>query len=233
MREALGFLTVLGGPATPTPRALRWFPLVGALVGALVGVTWWLADGAFAPLLAAGIAVTADTAITGMLHLDGLADTADGLLPHAPPERRLEIMRTPGIGAFGMVAVAIVVVLRTSALGSQPAEIGLLVALWCASRTVAAVAPAWLPYARSEGLASPLLASPAHRWPLLALLPAAALGVAVIGAPALAAIAATVVTAAAVLALAHARIGGFTGDVLGAAIVLGETAGLIVAAARW
>jgi len=233
MREALGFLTVLGGAATPTPRALRWFPAVGAAVGAVVGLAWWLAGGAFSPLLAGAIAVTVDGAITGLLHLDGLADSADGLLPHASTERRLEIMRTPGIGAFGAAAVALVIVLRVAALGARPADVGLVIALWCTSRTVAAVAPAWLPYARPDGIAASFLSLPASRWPLLALLPAVALGFAVIGGPALAALAAALITAAAVLLVARLRIGGFTGDVLGAAIILGETAGLVVAAARW
>ena len=86
---------------------------------------------------------------------------------------------------------------------------------------------------RPDGLAASFLTVPAGRWPLLALAPAAALGFAAIGAPALAALAAALITAAAVLLFARVRLGGFTGDILGAAIVLGETAGLIVAAARW
>src|SRR5581483_9690508 len=119
MFEALGFLTVLGGARRPTGRALRWFPVVGALIGAAVGGVWWSADQAFPPLLAGGLALAADLAITGLLHLDGLADTADGLLPHADRDRRLAIMRAPDVGAFGVATVAGVLLLRFAAFASQ------------------------------------------------------------------------------------------------------------------
>jgi len=233
MREAFGFLTVLGGPRAPSPRALRWFPVVGAAVGAAVGAVWWAGGEAFPALVAAVIAVVADAAITGMLHLDGLADAADGLLPHATRARRLEIMRTPGVGAFAVVAVVLVVVLRTAALSGRLPDVALVVAIWCTSRTVAAVAPAWLTYAREQGIASSFVTTGAAYWPALALVPAAGIAIAGIGPPGLAAVGATVLGATAVLALARSRIDGFTGDVLGAAIVIGETAGLVVAAARW
>jgi len=233
MREAFAFLTVLGGPAPPTPRALRWFPLVGAAVGAAVGGVWWLADRAFPALLAAALAVTADLAVTGLLHVDGLADAADGLLPHADRARRLEIMRTAGVGAFGAAVLGTVLVLRVGALAARPADVGLLVGLWCASRTVVAVAPVWIPYARDTGLAAPLLERPASPLVAVALAPAAALATVTVGWVGGVAVGAAVLGVVLVLGLAWRRVGGFTGDVLGAAIVVGETVGLVVAAARW
>ena len=235
MRDAFGFLTVLGRPtAAPTPRALRWFPLVGATLGALVGSVWWLAGRAFPALLAAVLAVAADLALTGLLHADGLADAADGLLPPAATrDRRLEIMRTPDVGAFGATVLVVVLLARVGALAARPADIVLLAALWCTSRTVVAVAPAWLPYAREDGLASSLIAAPTSALTGLALVPAAAAAVLVAGWAGAAATAAAVLGGVAVLLLARARVGGFTGDVLGAAIVIGETVGLVVAGARW
>ena len=233
MREALAFLTVVGGPATPTPRSLRWFPLVGAAIGAAVGSVWWLADQIFPALLAAALTVTADLAITGLLHADGLADAADGLLPHADRARRLEIMRTPGVGAFGAATLGVVLLTRTAGLAARPADVALVAGLWCASRTVAAAAPAWLAYARDDGLASPFLASPASRLVVLALLPAVALAVVGVGWPGAAAIGAATLAGIGVLALSRRRVGGFTGDVLGAAIIVAETVGLVVAGARW
>jgi adenosylcobinamide-GDP ribazoletransferase len=233
MREALAFLTVVGRPAPPTPRALRWFPVVGAAIGALVGSVWWLADQAFPPLLAAVLVVAVDLAVTGGLHADGLVDAADGLLPHATRERRLEIMRTPDLGAFGAATLGVVLLARVGAFAARPADVGLVVALWCTARTVVAVAPAVLPYARDEGLASTLIATPASALTALALLPAAALAVVTVGWVGAAALAAAVLGAAAVLLLARHRVGGFTGDVLGAAIVVAETVGLVVAGARW
>src|SRR4051812_18747118 len=100
MRDALGLLTTFGrrGGALSS-RSLLWFPVIGAGLGAIVGGAWWVADQAWSPLAAAVIVVIVDLAVTGMLHLDGLADSADGLLPHATRERRLEIMRTPDVGA--------------------------------------------------------------------------------------------------------------------------------------
>ena len=233
MREALAFLTVVGRPATPTPRALRWFPLVGAAVGAVVGSVWWLADRAFPVVLAAVLVVAADLAVTGLLHADGLADAADGLLPHADRRRRLEIMRTPGVGAFGIAVLVVVLLTRVGALAARPADIGLIVGLWCASRTLVAVAPAWIPYARDTGLASTLLGAPASPLVGLAVVPAAALATLTVGWVGAVATAVAVIAGGAVLALARVRLGGFTGDVLGAAIVIAETVGLVVAGARW
>ena len=233
MREALAFLTVVGRPTPPTPRALRWFPLVGAAVGGVVGTVWWLANQAFPALLAAALVVAVDLAVTGLLHADGLADAADGLLPHAARERRLEIMRSPDVGAFGVAVLVIVFLTRVGALAARPADIGLIVGVWCGSRTLVAVAPAWLPYARETGLATPLLAAPATPLVGLAVLPATALAVLTAGWVSGAAIAAALLAGTAVLALARVRLGGFTGDVLGATILVAETVGLVVAGARW
>jgi adenosylcobinamide-GDP ribazoletransferase len=232
MHEALAFLTVFGGSRSPSPRALRWFPVIGAAIGSLMGAIWWLGQEAFPPLLAAVLVVIADMAVTGMLHVDGLADAADGLLPHATPARRLEIMRAADVGAFGVGVVAVVLLARVAALASRPADVALLASVWCISRSVAAVTPAWFRYVRSAGLASAFLGAPA-RWPALAIVPATALAVVGIGWPGLVVSAITVASALAVVAFSRVRIGGFTGDVLGAAIVVGETMGLVAAAARW
>jgi adenosylcobinamide-GDP ribazoletransferase len=234
MREALGLLTVLGGSRTPTPRALRWFPVVGAALGGLVGSVWWLADRAFTAFLAASLAIVADLALTGMLHYDGLADAADGLLPHASRERRLAIMRAPDVGAFGIAAVGAVLLVRTAAFAGQPADVALVAAFWCASRTIVALALGVMRYARDTGMASPLLEAGPARWGLVvALLPAAALAFVADGGRGAVAMAALVVAAAGILVLARRRIGGYTGDVLGATIVVAETVALVVTAARW
>ena len=233
MTAALALLTVLGRAREPTARAWRWFPLVGAAIGALLGGVWWLSDRAFPPLVAATLVVVADLAVTGMLHFDGLADSADGLLPHATRPERLRIMRTPDVGAFGVVAVATVLLLRVAALSAQSVSIVLIAAVWCASRTVVASTPRFISYARDEGIVSSLLGSPASAWLLVALVPAGGVAALAVGFRGAATVTATVVGAAGVGALAKRRIGGFTGDVLGAGIVVGETVGLVVAAAKW
>jgi len=246
MRRALSFLTPFGGASDPAPSALAWFPLAGAVIGLGVGGIWWLARRGWAPPAAAAVAVLADAALTGMLHLDGLADTADGLLPPLPRARRLEVMADPRLGAFGAAALGIVLLARFGAFASMPPSVLAVAGLWSGSRTAMVVTARTVPYARPGGLASAFLAAPpatAAR-PRAAVLTspaviglaggllAVALAVAGRGAHGLAAVAAESVAAAGVVLLAWRRLGGFTGDVLGAAAVVGETVGLLTLALR-
>jgi adenosylcobinamide-GDP ribazoletransferase len=233
MRDALSLLTTVGRRGGRlSARALAWFPVVGAALGALLGGWWWVADHWWPPALAAVLVVVADLALTGMLHMDGLADAADGLLPHAPRERRLAIMHGPETGAFAVVVVGAALLLRVFALASMTREVWLLAALWCASRALVGSVPALVPYARETGIASALLEG-APRWPALAVVPAFALAAANAGVAGAATVAAGVAAGAAVIAFGWRRLGGFTGDVLGAAIVVSETVGLVVGAAKW
>jgi adenosylcobinamide-GDP ribazoletransferase len=232
MREAIALLTTLGRGAPLTSRALRWFPVAGVVTGAIVGATWWAAARWWPAAVAAAIVIAVDLALTGMLHVDGMADAADGLLPHLPRERRLAVMRTPDVGAFGVAAVGVALLLQFASLASIHREPLLLVGLWCASRSLVASVPALVPYARDGGIASALL-DDAPRWPALAVVPAAAIAAIGMGRAGAAAVAAGAVAGAAVIGLARRRVGGFTGDVLGAAIVVTQTVGLVVAAAKW
>ena len=225
MRAALGFLTPLGGARTPSSRALPWFPVVGALVGVGVGGAWWLGTEVWNPAVGAALAIVADLALTGMLHHDGLGDAADGLLPHLPRERRLEVMRQPDIGAFGVAAIGAALLLQYAALSSMAVDVVLLVALLATTRGLAALALASRPYARPGGLADVFRG----RSPLAWVVTGTAFVALVVGEP-LAAFAA-LVTFAGVVALGERRLGGYTGDVLGAAIVVAQTAGILAAAA--
>ena len=238
LRGAIAFLTPFGGAAEPTPGALAWFPIVGAVLGLALGGVWWGAGRLWSALVAAALVVATDLVVTGLLHLDGLADAADGLLAPMDRARRLAVMRDPATGAFGTAVVAIVIVLRVAALASiTPAPL-LLAGLWCASRTAMAVIARTLPYARTTGLASAFLGGRPLPVALVGTVLASAL---VIGggghlssrAVGVLAVGACLATAGLVATLAHRRLGGFTGDVLGAAGVLGETVGLLVLAARW
>jgi adenosylcobinamide-GDP ribazoletransferase len=236
MRRALSFLTPIGGAKIPTRAALGWFPVVGALIGLAVGGFWWLAARAWPSLAAAALAVVADLVLTGGLHLDGLADSADGLVPPIPRERRLVVMADPTVGAFGVGAAASVLLLRFAALASIAPVPLAIAALWCFSRTSMAVASNVVPYARPGGLASVFVDGRGGRdpWVNAAVGTALAVGLALPdGWPAVAALIAAAVAFAAVIVLACRRIGGFTGDVLGAAGMIAETVGLLVLAARW
>jgi adenosylcobinamide-GDP ribazoletransferase len=233
LNAATSFLTPVGGAVAPSPRALVWFPVVGALIGTLVGGVWSFGARVWPLALAAALALAADLALTGMLHLDGLVDSADGLLAPMERERRLTVMADSGAGAFGVAAAIAVLLVRFGALAGRLPSVWLVAGLWCASRTVMAVALGRLPYARPGGLAESwrggTVVLPALAGGALAVV----LAVAGMGWPGVVAVAGVVAGGGAVLALGVRRIGGYTGDVLGAAGVVGETVGLVVAAARW
>ena len=244
MRRALSFLTPLGGAADAAPSALTWFPVVGAIIGLVVGAAWWGAGQVWAASAAAGIAVLADAALTGMLHLDGLADAADGLLPPLPRARRLDVMADPRIGAFGAAALVTIMLVRFGAFtAARPSPLA-VAGLWSGSRTAMAVTAVTVPYARPGGLAAGFLRSPGapagikagrFRAAVITLIGAPlAVGLALAGrgVQVVAAVGAETVVAVAVVCLGWRRLGGFTGDVLGAAAVTAETAGLLVLAWR-
>jgi len=233
LRDAVGLLTTIGRRGgSLSARALGWFPLLGAALGALVGGCWWAATEAWKPLPAAVVVVVVDLAVTGMLHVDGLADSADGLLPHADRDRRLAIMRAPDVGAFGVAVVCMALLALVASLASQPVSVLLVVGLWAAARSLVAAVPALVPYARDEGIATALLDG-APRWPVLCLPVAAIVAALDTGARGAVAVVVGVAAGVGVLFVARRRLGGFTGDVLGATIVVVETIGLLVASARW
>lgn len=233
MIAALAFLTPLGAARVPTAAAVRWFPAVGVLVGIGVGASWRGASAIWPPAVAAALAVAVDLALTGMLHVDGLADSADGLLPHLDRERRLAIMAEPTVGAYGAVVVGVVLLLRWSALASTAADVWLVAGLWCLSRTLMAIVLNSAPYARGDGLVSAFRGGSVLVTGSLGGAGAAALVGVAVGFPALVVVPTACLAGGLVVLLARRRIGGFTGDVLGAAGVVAETVGLLVAAARW
>jgi len=233
LRAALAFLTPFGRARTPDGRTLDWFPAVGAGLGLVLGGWWWVVSRAWPAPVAAALVVAADLALTGLLHLDGLVDAADGLLPHLERARRLEVMATPDAGAFGVGVAAVVLLGRWAALAALRPGALLLAGLWCGSRTAMAIVARTQPYARPGGLAS-AFAGPARLVPLAAGTAAAIAGtVAWRPLPGAAAVAAGAAAAAAVVVVGRRRLGGYTGDVLGATAMMFETAGLVAAAARW
>jgi adenosylcobinamide-GDP ribazoletransferase len=241
VRRALAFLTVLGRAAPPTARTLTWFPLVGMAVGALVGGSWWLAARVWPGVVAAVVAVGVDAVVTGGLHLDGLADAADGLIPAVDRSRRLEIMADPRIGAFGAVSLFVVLALRITTLSVGSARPLAVVALWTGSRTLMAVIARTVPNAReADPSARGAHASAFVRDSSTSATFVGAYGLALaagcavlgLGSRGVAMVGAEVVAAIAVTWFGIRRVGGYTGDVLGAAGVLGETAGLLALVAR-
>lgn len=239
--EAVGFLTVAGGAAVPSPSSVRWFPLVGALIGAILGGVWWSAAQVFSPLVAAVIVIAADAVVTGMLHFDGLADSADGLLPHLDRPRRLDIMSAPDVGAFAVVVVVLMLTLRVGTIASMNIDVTVvvgMVALWSTSRAVMGAVMRSMPYARAGGLAT-VFGRPPSTLPAGVLIAAGAIAAVAAFEPArqvlrvAVALAAAIIAAVGVALLARRRLGGYTGDILGAAGVVAETVGLLVLSASW
>lgn len=209
-------------------RAAVWYPFVGLVIGALTWLAWTGAMSVFPPLVAAVLALAIWVALTGGLHLDGLADCCDGLLASANMDRRLEIMKDPHVGAFGMIGLILVLFFKAAVLSSlTPASsFGILLAAslarWCI------LPAALLPLARPAGAGMAADFAQGFRRSFLvwgAIIP---LGMAILLGtrgffPALTGAGAAIL----VLWLAKSRIGGVTGDVFGMLVEVVETMILI------
>ncbi|MGH7046647.1 MAG: adenosylcobinamide-GDP ribazoletransferase [Stellaceae bacterium] len=237
---AVTFLTriPLGAPGAGGSLAdAAWaFPLVGAGIGAIAGLVYLageligLGDGP-----AALLAVLSSLFLTGALHEDGFADSADGLFGGRDRAARLAIMRDSQHGTYGVLALVLSVALRAAALARTGEAIYAGLALIAAHAVSRALLPAvmrLLSPARADGLAAA-----AGRPGLVSALAAGLIGLVIAAAalgPVLGAIAFVIaaIIGASGAALAQRRIGGYTGDVLGAFQQLGEITMLLAAAAR-
>jgi adenosylcobinamide-GDP ribazoletransferase len=221
--SALAFLTVI-----PIPQALKsrkgngmfaGYPLAGLLIGALLSLLWFAAGLLFPGALTAILLIGFCLFLTGAIHLDGLADCADAFYGRRDREATLRILKDPRIGTMGGAAIGLSLLARFAALTSLPAHLVLLalpiVTLF--SRSVVLAAMRALPYVRSTaGILPPRSSLPpaAFALSLVALL----LSFALLPVPTLAALA----VLALFWRLSWKRIGGCTGDVLGATIEIAE-----------
>jgi adenosylcobinamide-GDP ribazoletransferase len=234
---AIGFLTRLPLRREPLPApefagAAVLFPLVGAALGGVIGAIALGLAQVLPALLAATLAIAFELALTGALHVDGLADSADGLAGRNP-ERALEIMRDHSLGAYGASALALDLLAKAAALGTLAEGHMVLpvVAAYAVSRAAPLPLALVLPYARSDGGAGRSLAEGLDaRGAAAGVALAAVIAVATTGAWGLGALACLALISAAVGVLARRRLGGATGDTMGAAIELTATSALIVAA---
>ncbi len=217
------------------PDYLWAFPIVGFVVGHVAALTYVLAreEGALGANLAALLAMAAAMLVTGALHEDGLADFADGIGGGRTRERKLLIMRDSSIGTYGALALFLGLALRWSALAGiadMHAAVAALVLSHTLPRGMLAIIPEYWRPARADGLAAT-----AGKGNLPSALVAIGLSVAVAlvldaGAVGIGAIVAAAVGVIAVAALAARYLGGYTGDVFGAAEQSGEVLVLIVSA---
>jgi adenosylcobinamide-GDP ribazoletransferase len=210
-------------------------PLAGAAIGLGGGAVYWLSAGlGLTPVIAGLLAVAATILMTGALHEDGLADSADGLFAGAESARRLEIMRDSRIGAYGTLALILSVGLRAAALAAIAAPgpaVAALIAAHALARALPPAVMAWAPLARDDGLAAAAgQVETECAWTALGI--GAAVAVVFLGlGPGLVALLAAGSIGLVAFRLARTRIGGYTGDVLGAIEQLGEIAVLLAAAA--
>jgi adenosylcobinamide-GDP ribazoletransferase len=241
LKMAFGFLTRLpvphpDGTAPPNfARAYRLFPVVGGLIGLAMGVLCLALRQVGVPdLAAAALVLGAGALLTGALHEDGLADVADGFGGGRDIEARLAIMRDSRIGTYGAMTLLVSFAAKLSALVAIPDGyvVQSLIASHALARGVLPVLALELPYARQDGLAraggQPDTATAMVACGLallIALLSLSWLDV-------LWAVVAAGISGLIIARLALRQIGGQTGDVLGAAEQVAETAILVLLAAK-
>lgn len=231
--SALGFLTVLPAPARPlTPVSLICFPLVGGIVGLILAGA--LAACSYVSESAGPIVILlAWTLITRGLHLDGLSDTADALGSAHPRERRIEILKDPHPGVFGVTAIVLALLTKWTTLSLIPShQIELLLAAAVFARwQTALIAMLFkpIPSAGLPGLGASIVGKTSLRH-VLAGTAVAGLIVCAFDPRIILAAALTAALTGLLTALAASRsLGGVNGDVLGASIELSESMILLVA----
>jgi len=234
---ALVFLTRLPIklPGTPpegaTARMMAWFPLVGVVVGTIgavvYGLAWWCGASS---TVAAILAVAAMVLTTGAMHEDGLADTVDGLGGGRDKERKLEIMRDSRVGGYGAIALVLALAARVAVLTDleDPWNVaGALIAAGAWSRVALPMIAVFLDPARPDGLAR-MCGRPPKGEAVFAALFGFVVLIATLGALSAAVAVVGALAAGLVAWIARRQIGGYTGDVLGAAQQAGEIAVLVV-----
>jgi len=232
------FLTRLPLPRAPDSaferaRDATWsYPLVGGMLGLCAAVIWWISGLAgFGTHIQAGLSLASIVILTGGLHEDGLADTADGLWGGHDPARRLDIMKDSRIGSYGVLALIFGIALRWFAL--VLAGPWAFIAALCLSRAVLPGMISVGTFARDTGLAHSLGKPPRHSAGL-----ALGLGFAITAlcTGVLSALLCSVLVVGLAWAsarLAARKIGGITGDILGATQQLSELAILLAVIATF
>ena len=242
-RIAVGFLTVL--PIGPSANiddhraglrfGARAFPLAGLVIGLFGALVYAVAHMLHLPPEAAGfIAIGAMTVLTGAIHEDGLADTADGAMAREHMPERLAIMRDSRIGTFGTLSLIIVVGIKTGIIGAigWPDQVApLLIGCAAASRAVLPAMMRLMRPARGDGLAFSA-GRPEENQVVMAAVLGAIFALLLLGlAAGLVAMVAGIAAAAMVAWIAQKRLGGVTGDVLGAAQQATEAAMMLAVVA--
>ncbi len=226
--SALALLTIVpvptrwSLPTTNLGKSLAWFPLVGAGLGIILAFALHFLRLGFSDPLAAALTLALWAMLTGALHLEGVADSGDGLLSTAPRDKRLESMRDPRVGAFGAVALGIVLITKFAAIASLHDTFFLALAPMLGRWAM--VLAATFPLARTDGMAARFSQGLSRREIIVATGIAAA-GAVAFGWRGVIAWAAATLVVLALARIAQNRLGGMTGDIYGA---VGEVTEVVV-----
>ena len=235
LRVSLGFLTVLPigkrGELAPggLGRSAGWFPSVGIVLGAILVLVWGIARWLFPQPLAAALVVLAWAMLTGGLHLDGLADSCDGLFGIGTRERRLQILGDQRLGAFGVIGLVLFLTLKVAVVAAMRHPWPLILAPVLGRLAILHVAvrrPA-----RPSGLANEFHSGLRRRAILTATLTAAMVS-GVFASRGLLCFLLAALAAVCIGRYAERQVGGVNGDVLGMACEATELVVLLVGASR-
>jgi adenosylcobinamide-GDP ribazoletransferase len=243
IRIAVSLCTILPvGPATPldegeVARASWALPVAGFLVGLIGAVTYSIADRlGLATGSSAMLALASTIVLTGAMHEDGLADTADGLGGGRSRDHKLEIMRDSRLGTYGACGLIASIILRWSAIAGIAEPHSVAIALLVSHAAARAALPTfmWLvPPARLDGLSAGA-GQPSQQSAIIALLLGALCLIFGFGpSKAMVALLLLALTGLILAQLAMRQIGGQTGDILGALEQIGEIAVMLIGAALW
>ena len=210
---------------------VRWFPVVGALIGATVGGIaaglWYVVP----PLVAAAVAVTLGVLITGAFHEDGLADVADAFAGETTIERRLEILKDSRHGSYGVAALSASIIVRIVCLGSIPGPAAMFAAAVAAHAIARGAAVGLMgaaPLASHQGLGADYGQAATRGTAITAVVLGLAIGGAAVGWWAAALAAVVIASIATTRWISMRKIGGISGDVLGTCEQVAECLCLVV-----
>jgi adenosylcobinamide-GDP ribazoletransferase len=236
---AMQFLTIIPLPfdtrcrTEDLGRATASFPLVGLAIGGLLVGLYWLIAPWLAPPLTAALLVTALAAVTGALHLDGLADVCDGLAARGARERFLAVMKDSNVGAVGAVGLVLGLLLKWQALLAVPAGITwqALLLFPTLGRFSQVLAMAGSTHARQDGLGAAFIQGMAARHLVVALCITIATCLFLLPVKGMLSLAAVFAVTLIIKGYFQNRLGGLTGDIIGCICELSEILALIVLSA--
>ena len=239
LRLAFGFLTIIPVAmdndieTIDLGRSVGWYPLVGVFIGSVVALIKWTAGLIVSPFAAAVLAAGCWALLTGGLHLDGLADCCDGMMAAATPERRLEIMKDPRLGTFGVAGLVLHLLFKIALLSTLSGiALAMAVPLAAALGRWMVLLAARQPMAKSSGLGAAFASS--WRWGIYVAAGILPLVLACLaGFRGITAILFVHLAGWAVFRFSKKRLGGLTGDVYGMLIEFSEIIVLLVFSAQW